>query len=325
MAVQALTQTDPNQFFNLSSTGGPGTQRLDTKVGAIAVSNDLTGQLTVTTAEGDKVTLSAHLAENFSATTYQGTARQNGTNVEVSGQQTQYSLSQELGLTVEGDLSEQEVKDLSKLFKKVLNIFRKFFNGNDEAAVAKTAKLADKFSNFSSLSGLDLNVNVERSVSLVAAQLASESNGQTTEPTALPTNSDASLTQNATPGAAPSTAAAIPPPSTGTTAPTQPSTTAATTGTQEDVHLTAPATEGQKPKSLVQQVLDAVRESQVDSHKLRRHLPRLLDKVREDLQKELRGQTEPQQTPATPAKTGSAVFLAYQSRSQISFTLSIHS
>jgi len=52
MPVQALTQINPQQFFTLSSANGAGTQRLDTKVSGVAVSNDFTGRLSVTTAEG---------------------------------------------------------------------------------------------------------------------------------------------------------------------------------------------------------------------------------------------------------------------------------
>ena len=36
MPVQALTQIDPQQFFNLSSANGARTQRLDTRVSGVA-------------------------------------------------------------------------------------------------------------------------------------------------------------------------------------------------------------------------------------------------------------------------------------------------
>jgi hypothetical protein len=52
MPVQAVTQFDPTQFFRLPSASGTGAQRLDTKVSGVAVSNDFSGRLSVTTAEG---------------------------------------------------------------------------------------------------------------------------------------------------------------------------------------------------------------------------------------------------------------------------------
>ncbi len=49
MSVHALTQFDPTQFFRLPSTNDTGIQRLDTKISGIAVSNDFSGRLSVTT------------------------------------------------------------------------------------------------------------------------------------------------------------------------------------------------------------------------------------------------------------------------------------
>ena len=65
MSVQALTQVDPTQFFNLPSANGSAPQRLDTKVSGVAISNDFSGRLSVTTADGDKITLSANLESDF--------------------------------------------------------------------------------------------------------------------------------------------------------------------------------------------------------------------------------------------------------------------
>ena len=50
MPVQALAQVDPQQFFHPPSTNGTGTQRLDTRVNGVAISNDFAGRLSVTTA-----------------------------------------------------------------------------------------------------------------------------------------------------------------------------------------------------------------------------------------------------------------------------------
>ncbi|HXV67562.1 MAG TPA: hypothetical protein VD738_01460 [Nitrospira sp.] len=51
-----------------------------------------------------------------------------------------------------GDLNEQELRDLDKLFRTVASIFRKFFRRQDVEAVAKTAWLVDRFGSLSSLS-----------------------------------------------------------------------------------------------------------------------------------------------------------------------------
>jgi hypothetical protein len=333
MSVQALTQVDPKQFFNLPSTNGTGTQRLDTQVSGVAISNDFSGRLSVTTAEGDTITLSANLESDFRAVNYKSHVEGDGTTVDVEAKYAEYSLKQEFGVTVEGDLNEQEVKDLAKLFRKVADIFKKYLNGQDDAALAKTAKLAERFGNLSSLSGLNLSVDVERSVTVLAAQIASEVTGRPALPAGQQPQASATTSQTATPGGAPSTAAAIPQPSTGTTAPT-PSSTAVPIASSADVrYLSVPAQETQKPTSLVQQVLDALKDTKVASHKVRKYLPDFFEKLREDLGKELQGRREhksgDQDQPAnqvqTPATTSTSVVFAYQSVSQTTFSLSIHS
>ena len=299
MSAQALTQVDPQQVFRLPSTNATGVQRLDTKVSGVAVSNDFSGRLSVTTAEGDTITLSADLESDFRAVNYTSHTEGDGHVVDVRAKYTEYSLKQEFGVTVEGDLNEQEVKDLEKLFRKVANIFKQYVSGQDEEALAKTAKLAERFGHLSSLSGLDLSVDVERSVTIFAAQAASEVTNLPARTADQQQQTPVTTSGTATPGVAPSTVAAIPQSSTGISAPTQPSTDAVVSTSDAATRLVAPAQNASYPKSLVQQVLDALEASKVESHKVHKYLPDFFRKLREDLHDELRGHRE--QTPQTPA------------------------
>ena len=329
MPVSALTSFDPSKFFQAPAANAGGAQRLDTKVSAISASTDLTGQLSVTTAEGDKITLTADFEARYRAATYQAKAETEQGTVEVKATSVEASLKKQYGVTVEGDLNEQELHDLEKLFRKVSNIFRKYFRGQDDEALAKTAKLADKFGGLSSLSSLDLSINVERSVTVVAAQVASAVTGQPTLPTnqAPASTTTTSPATAGTPGVAPSTAAAIPQSSTGTTAPTQPSTDAA--AADVTTRLIAPAPGASQPKSLVEQVLAAFDEAKVESEKIRKYLPDFLKKLRENLESDLRETRGQAPEPATdtqtvsPASTVTSVVFAYQSVRQTAFSLSI--
>ena len=92
MPVQALTQADPNQFFRLPSTNGTGTQRLDTQVTGVAISNDFTGRLSVTTAEGDTITLSANLESDLHAVSYKSHAEGDGKTVDIEAKYAEFSL-----------------------------------------------------------------------------------------------------------------------------------------------------------------------------------------------------------------------------------------
>ena len=167
MPVQALTQFDPTQFFRLPSTNGTENQRLDTKVSGVAVSNDFSGRLSVTTAEGDTITLSADLESDFRAVNYKAQTEGDGKTVGVDATYAEYSLTHEFGVTIEGDLNEEEVKDLAKLFRNVANVFNQYLSGQNDEELAKAAKLAERFGTLSSLSGLDLSVDVERSVTVL--------------------------------------------------------------------------------------------------------------------------------------------------------------
>ncbi|MEK6641943.1 MAG: hypothetical protein AABZ17_14875, partial [Nitrospirota bacterium] len=289
MPVQALTQFDPTQFFHLPSAQGAGIQRLDTKVSGVAVSNDFSGRLSVTTAEGDTITLSAGLESDFRAVNYKAHAEGDGKTVGVEATYEEYSLKHEFGVTIEGDLSAEEIQDLEKLFRNVANIFKKYLSGQDDQALAKTAKLGEQFGALSSLSGLDLNVDVERSVTVLAAHIVSEVAGFPALPIDRLPQIPLATSQTATPGGAPSAVAAIPQPSTGTTAPTPLSTPSSVPNPTNEAHLSAPAQETQRPRSLVQQVLEALEEASLESRKVQKYLPDFLTKLREDLEKELKG------------------------------------
>ncbi|MEP6890858.1 MAG: hypothetical protein ABI955_09230 [Nitrospirota bacterium] len=330
MPVHALTQVDPTQFFRLPSTNGTGNQRLDTKVSGVAVSNDFSGRLSVTTAEGDTITLSADLESDFRAVNYKAQAEGDGKTVGVDATYAEYSLKHEFGVTIEGDLNEEEVKDLTKLFRNVANVFKQYLGGQDDEALAKTAKLAERFGTLSSLSGLDLSVDVERSVTVLAAHIVSEVAGFSALPIDRLPQIPAMTSHTATPGGAPSAAAVIPQPSTGTTVPTPPSTASSVTNPTNGVHLSAPASETQKPRPLVPQILEALEEAGLESRKVEKYLPSFLLKLREDLENELKGAQErhpdqPADQVRTPGAASTRAAFAYQAVSQTSIALTIRS
>ncbi len=284
----------------------------------------------MTTAEGDTITLSADLESDFRAVNYKAQSEGDGKTVGVDATYAEYSLKHAFAVTIEGDLNEEEVKDLTKLFRNVANIFKQYVSGQDDEALAKPAKLAERFGNLSSLSGLDLSVDVERSVTVLAAHIVSEVAGFPALPIDRLPQIPATTSHTATPGGAPSAAAAIPQPSTGTTVPTPSSAATPGANSADITHLSAPAQETLKPRSLAQQVLDALDETKVESRKVRKYLPDFLQKLREDLGKELRGKREHDHNqPATqvqaPATTSTSVAFAYQALSRTTFSLSIHS
>ena len=331
MPTQALASFDPKQFFHSPAATGTGTQRLDTKVSAVAISNDLEGRLSITTAEGDKITLTADLEYDYRAVNYTSKVQTDNGTVDVNAKYAESSLKREFGVTVEGDLNKQELKDLEKLFRTVSNIFRKFYSGQDEAALAKTARLVERFENLSSLSGLDLSVNVERTITVLAAQIASEVSGQPVLPRPQESQTSAPSSSTGTQGVAPAAAAAIPQPPTGTTAPTPPSSAAPVQNSADGIRLSAPAQETRQPASLVQQVLDALKDTPLETRRVLKYLPSFLQQLREDLVKDFRQRQEVKEQGVeppvnqAPQSTNSSLLVAYQAVRYTSMSLSIHS
>lgn len=172
-------------------------------------------------------------------------------------------------------------------------------------------------------------MDVERSVTILAAQVASEVTNLPTRAASEQPQKPVTTSDAVTPGVAPPTVAAIPQSSTGTSAPTQPSTDTVVPISDSTIRFGAPTQNALHPKSLVRQVLDALDESRVESHKVHKYLPDFFQKLREDLRDELRGHRE--QTLQSPAagpsesstNTASSALFAYQALSLTSISLSI--
>lgn len=277
MPIQALTTIDPNQFFNLRSASNEiGRHRLETGVSGVTLSNDFSGRLSVTTAEGDTITLAANLEVDFRAGRYHVHGGSRQAAVSVGAEYAQYGLQREFSVAVDGDLNEQERSDLRRLLQNISGIFRGFVEGQDEKALAQAATLAERFRGLATLSSLDLSVEVVRSVTVAA-------------------------TSAYTPGGAPVTAAAIPLLSNGTTAPTQ------SVNSSEDGGLPVLGKDTQLA-SLIQRVFDALKEAEAEFHKFQKYLLNFFEKLREDLLTSLEGAAKPmeeaqaqsvEQTPST--------------------------
>lgn len=300
MPVQALTSIDPHQFFNLRQRSDAEVYRLDTKVNALSISNDFSGRLSVKTAEGDTITLTADLETDFRSISYASRAETDRTVKNLEANQTQYRIQHDFGIAVDGNLNEEETRDLNKLFQNISDIFRGFFHGQDEAARAHTATLAKGFSGLGTLSALDLRVEVVRSVAVMAASgltsggateaVASQSPNGTSAPTPSPDLPDATQSNML----------------------------------RKDTQLA----------SLIQQVLDALKEATVELEKIRTRLPDFLEQLRADLAKQFRDENKPTTTEKDRSVAqvsdelsdqivSTNLYIAYRTISETSIALSI--
>ena len=253
MQVESFVPFDPQRFFQLHAASNTEGSRVDTRVSRFSLSDDFSGRLSVSTAEGDTITLTADLEADFRIGTYHSRVGADPSVASVGAETTQLAIRRDFGVVVEGDLNEQELHDLGALFQNLSKIFRGFIAGQPEYIQTQTAALAQRFGGLGTLSSLDLSVEVVRSVTMVAAS-------------------------SSTPGGAPVTAAAIPLLSNGTTAPT-PSFDSA-----EGHGLPVLGTDTQLA-SLIQRVFDALKEAETQLQKFQKYLPDFFAKLHEDLLK----------------------------------------
>jgi hypothetical protein len=71
MPVSALTPFDPSKFFEAPAADSSSFRRLDTKVSVVSAVADLSGRLSVMTAEGDTIMLTADFEARYRAVNYQ--------------------------------------------------------------------------------------------------------------------------------------------------------------------------------------------------------------------------------------------------------------
>lgn len=320
MPIQSVPLFDPSQSIALPSEGMR-IGRRSTRLAAIMASNNLDGQVSVMTTEGDRVTWNATLVQNFEMFSYRRTARHASVTLDMSAKETQYLLEQKLGMTIEGDLNEQEARDLLRLFENVLNLFRTFVRGQDETALDKVAKLAGRFDTLSTLSSLDLTVTVERSLMMLTASESPAGSEHVLAP--VVTASPAAI--RATTDAMPSIITTASP-SPDSEASAESSVSSGLTDQRNDVRLAGLLSSHEQPLPLVDQLVDTLKDSSLEPDKLLKFLPRLLDRVREELNEELSREVVAKQT--LSAHDGpllsSPYLLATQSVERASLALSVH-
>lgn len=135
-----------------------------TQLAAISTSRSL--DLNLVTEEGDKVTLS--MDAQASAIYFDSTSvsmADNGdyrySRSELAAGSSQYNLS----LTIEGDLSEEEQREIRKVIKTLSKMMDRLAAGNVQPDVA----VANKLSGLDTIAGLDAHLSYERQV-VVARQ-----------------------------------------------------------------------------------------------------------------------------------------------------------
>jgi len=134
----------------------------------VKVSQSQTADITIVTAEGDTVTLSANRSAELSFTTYNAQGQAGDSSGAISAASAEFRRSSDFSITVDGDLNKEELKEIRTAIRTIQKAANDVLKGHEEKAAAQTAKLAglDQIASIDA----DLEFNREVSVTQVTAQ-----------------------------------------------------------------------------------------------------------------------------------------------------------
>ena len=107
----------------------------------VSTSRESKTDLTIITAEGDKVTLSAQSSIEADYTTYRAALVMKGMSGEVSGETLAIEIEQGIQISVEGDLNDQELEALSEAIQTVYGMMKDLLSGDNSSALAQAETL----------------------------------------------------------------------------------------------------------------------------------------------------------------------------------------
>jgi len=118
--------------------------------------------VTLVTAEGDRVTLSSGSQAQVTYATYEDLRYMRGCFAEFHGETFGLEVSREYSILVEGDLNKTELRDIGKAIRTIEKIMRDFLSGDIDHAAGKAMKI----SRLESISTLEASLQFERSLSV---------------------------------------------------------------------------------------------------------------------------------------------------------------
>ncbi len=128
---------------------------------SLTVDHQKSKNISIRTSEGDVVTLSSSEKFHTGYYSYQDVTSGNGNLSYQEGKQIEFSAEKAFSLSVEGDLSKQEIKDIKKSLKLIDKIIKGFQSGNIE----KVLKNVSKFEKLDTIAGLEAAMQQVSSVS----------------------------------------------------------------------------------------------------------------------------------------------------------------
>jgi len=118
--------------------------------------------VTIVTAEGDKVTLSSGSQAQVTYATYEELRYMGGHFSQFRGENLGLEVSREHSILVDGDLNKKELRDIRKAIRTIEKMMRDFLSGHVDHAIGRAMKV----SKLESISSLEASLQFERSLSV---------------------------------------------------------------------------------------------------------------------------------------------------------------
>jgi hypothetical protein len=150
----ALKSPDPFQ-------AGPNQKQYESsQMNLTAVSREQSADITLVTKEGDRVTLAFDSSFEAAYATYDRQARMNGADSESRGRLSSVHVAREITLSVEGDLNEEEKKEIKEVVGEIFKMMKNFLSdpgGDPTVSAVKDIEL-------DTLANVEAKFEVSRSV-----------------------------------------------------------------------------------------------------------------------------------------------------------------
>jgi hypothetical protein len=162
----------------------------------ISVSNQIKAEITITTKDGDTVTLNTSTLFEAGFTAYNQSGEINNSPYNVSAAGASFNYSSDFSLSVDGQLDKEELRDIAKAIRQVNKIMRRLLSGDMEHALKRASKLhkLDTISGIEALLEFDKTVSVAQQASTNTVS-GSETAPDATEPAPEPVESPSAVTE----------------------------------------------------------------------------------------------------------------------------------
>lgn len=194
--MQAIGTYSPERNSFLPQEGYQAVTRASVLSASLQKSTDIS----LLTADGDKVTISANSAFQAGFASYDFRGRLNGHEATLQGRSLNISASSSFAISVEGDLSKEELDDIKKLVGNIEKLGNDFFSRPLEDSLSQALSVGD---DLDSIVSFDARLSFSQQVSL-AQEVKQESQAPSAT---LPSNTASS--SNVAPASTPGTASAL--------------------------------------------------------------------------------------------------------------------